>query len=93
MKGDLVQFGVGYVLVEGDGGKIVQRKPYVRSDGTIARHIRDHVLDIYLRDTDRAYVQVDGRYEPVRPDPGARRVNAQQALLDWYASRAPADEV
>ena len=53
---------------------------------TIARHIREHVLDTYLRDTDRTYVQVDGRYEPVRPEPGARRVNAQQALLDWYTS-------
>jgi polyphosphate kinase len=63
------------------------------TDGAIARHIREHVLDIYLRDTDRTYVQIDGRYEPVRPNLGARRVNAQQALLDWYASTASADDV
>ena len=62
------------------------------ADGDIARHIREHVLDTYLRDTDRTYVQVDGRYEPVRPDPGERRVNAQQVLLDWYTSNTPADE-
>jgi len=63
------------------------------SDSSIASHIRDHVLETYLRDTDRTYVQVDGRYDPVKPGLGERRVNAQQALLDWYTSAASADEI
>ncbi len=62
------------------------------SDSSIATHIRDHVLETYLRDTDRTYVQVDGRYDPVKAGLGERRVNAQQALLDWYSSSS-ADEI
>ena len=40
----------------------------------------------YLRDTDRAYVLTGNRYEPAAA--GAEQcVNAQQELIDWYASR------
>ena len=63
------------------------------SDSSIANHIRDHVLETYLRDTDRTYVQVDGRYDPVKPGLGERRINAQQALLDWYTSAASSDDI
>ena len=36
-------------------------------DAGIVRHIRDVVLDAYLRDTDRAYVLSGSRYEPAAP--------------------------
>jgi hypothetical protein len=57
----------------------------VRDEG-IVRHIRDIVLDAYLRDTDRAYVLTGSRYEPATSEPAAQ-VNAQQDLLTWYTSR------
>jgi polyphosphate kinase len=60
-------------------------------DDAIVRHIRDVVLDAYLRDSDRAYVLTGNRYEPVASEPGPP-VNAQQELLAWYTSRSsPAD--
>ena len=52
-------------------------------DAEIAAHIRDVVLDAYLRDSDRATLQVDGTYQPV-PAPSGPRLSAQQMLLDWY---------
>ena len=58
-------------------------------DESIVRHIRDVVLDAYLRDNDRAYVLNGSRYEPAASEPDAPRVNAQQELLAWYTSRAP----
>ena len=60
-------------------------------DRSIVRHIRDVVLDAYLRDSDRAYVLTDGRYEPADAPDGAR-VNAQEVLLDWYSSTARSSE-
>ena len=62
----------------------------VRDEG-IVRHIRDVVLDAYLRDSDRAYILTGSRYEPATSD-GASRVNAQQELLAWYTSRPPSAE-
>jgi polyphosphate kinase len=55
-------------------------------DEGIVRHIRDVVLDAYLRDSDAAYVLEGNRYALSTSDP-APRVNAQQELLAWYTSR------
>ena len=51
-------------------------------DPEIARELREQVLDVYLRDNDRAYGLVDRTYRRLRPTDGEPRVNAQQALLD-----------
>jgi polyphosphate kinase len=55
----------------------------LRDDG-IVRHLRDVVLDAYLRDNDRAYELEDAAYRRVEAAPGEPRVNAQQSLLEWY---------
>ena len=55
-------------------------------DASITRHIRDVVLDAYLRDTDRAYVLVNGEYQKAAPSEEGSRVSAQQLLLEWYQS-------
>jgi len=60
-------------------------------DRHIVRHIRDVVLDAYLRDSDRAYVLTLDRYEQARADLGTR-VNAQQELIDWYISPPPSSD-
>jgi polyphosphate kinase len=54
------------------------------NDPDILEHLRDGVLDPYLRDTDRAMVlNSSGRYE--RPDASGARFTAQQFLLQHYA--------
>ena len=46
----------------------------------LVRHLRDDVLEAYLRDTERALVLYSsGRYE--RPAPAAARFDAQEYLL------------
>ena len=55
-------------------------------DEGIVRHIRDVVLDAYLRDSDAAYVLEGHRYALSSSNPSPR-VNAQQELLAWYTSR------
>jgi polyphosphate kinase len=60
------------------------------ADADLASHIRQGVLEVYLRDTERAYIQTADGYERVGPGKGWRRVDAQQALLDWYTSEKPA---
>jgi polyphosphate kinase len=55
-------------------------------DTAIVRHIRDVVLEAYLRDSDAAYLLDGQRYAPATAD-GVERANAQQQLLDWYISR------
>ena len=62
-----------------------RRSVRVRNAG-IAGHLRDVVLDAYLRDTDRAYVLTDGQYVGANATPGAPRMNAQQLLLERYTS-------
>jgi polyphosphate kinase len=50
----------------------------------IRRHLRDVVLDAYLRDTDRATeLWPDGHYRRPDVDDGAERFNAQRFLLDY----------
>jgi polyphosphate kinase len=53
-------------------------------DAEILAHLRDVVLDAYLRDTDRAMVlDSSGQYD--RPEATANRFNAQQFLLEHYS--------
>jgi polyphosphate kinase len=55
-------------------------------DPEIRRHLRDVVLDAYLRDTDRATeLAADGRYRRPAAQSGAERFNAQRFLLDSYS--------
>ncbi len=55
-------------------------------DPEILEHLRDVVLDGYLKDTDRAMVlDSAGHYE--RLQPGSGPFNAQQALLQVYTER------
>jgi polyphosphate kinase len=77
-------------LMERNLNRRVEAVCRVRDEGII-RHIRDVVLDAYLRDTDRAYVLTGNQYEPAWSDPAAR-VNAQQELLAWYTSQPPSAE-
>ena len=60
-------------------------------DASIARHLRDVVFDVYMRDTDRAYDLVDGRYQAVteRTEP---TTSAQQFLLDWSPASKDDDD-
>lgn len=59
-------------------------------DAALASHVRDVVLQTYLQDTDRAYILTGSRYHVAAGDEGAR-LNAQQLLLEWYASAAAPD--
>jgi hypothetical protein len=52
----------------------------------LASHIRDVVLDAYLRDTDRATVLSGDQYVAAPRDHAEPRVNAQQLLLAWYTA-------
>jgi polyphosphate kinase len=55
-------------------------------DPEILEHLRDVVLDAYLRDTDRAMVlDSAGRY--TRPEATSGRFNAQQFLLQHYTEQ------
>ena len=55
-------------------------------DPDILEHLRDVVLDAYLKDTDRAMVlDSAGHYERLQPESGS--LNAQQALLQNYTER------
>jgi polyphosphate kinase len=53
-------------------------------DRGIVRHLRDVVLDAYLRDNDRAYVLTDSKYLPAQRREGEPRISAQQLLLERY---------
>jgi polyphosphate kinase len=53
-------------------------------DASIARQLRDFVLETYMRETHRAYALVDREYQPMAAG-SAERTTAQQRLLDWYA--------
>jgi len=75
-------------LMERNLNRRVEAVCRIRDEGII-RHIRDVVLDVYLRDSDRAYLLTCSRYQPALSEPDAR-VNAQQELLAWYTSRPAA---
>ena len=72
-------------LMERNLDRRVEALVPVRDVG-VARHIRDVIFDAYLRDTDRAYVLVDRKYERIQPWAPAHRFNAQEFLLKWYAN-------
>lgn len=61
-------------------------------DPRAAQHIREVVLEAYLRDNDRAYVlDADGYHRLTRgPDDAPR--SAQEWLLDWYTRPTVDDE-
>ena len=61
-------------------------------DPQLARHVRDVVLETYLRDNDRAYVLTKDGYERVQPGSDQAPVSAQDALLAWYTRPRVADE-
>jgi polyphosphate kinase len=74
-------------LMERNLDRRVETLCRIRDTG-ILRHLRDVVLDIYMRDNDRAYTLVDGEYErSARPD-GEPRLSAQEYLMDWYTASA-----
>lgn len=58
----------------------------------LSRHIKDVVLDTYLRDNDRAYVLESTGYRRVTRRPDEDAVNAHDALLSWYTRPTPDDE-
>jgi hypothetical protein len=58
-------------------------------DRGLHRHIRDVVLEAYLRD-DRAYVMSADKYV-VAPSAEPPRLNAQRFLLDWYTDASRDD--
>ncbi len=77
-------------LMERNLDRRVEALVPVRDVG-VARHIRDVIFDAYLRDTDRAYVLVDRKYERIQPWAPAHRFNAQEFLLKWYANASVDD--
>ena len=60
-------------------------------DSRLVRHVRDMVLDAYLRDTERAYTLRGSAYAAATVDE-ASRSNAQEELLEWYTSRLGGEE-
>jgi polyphosphate kinase len=57
------------------------------NDPTLRTHLRDVVLGTLLRDTERAWLLTpSGRYE--RAVATGERVDAQKALIEWYAASA-----
>jgi polyphosphate kinase len=59
------------------------------ADRDLATHLREVVLEAYLRDNTRACVLVDDVYQRSAPQTGKPGVDAQQRLLDWYRSHPP----
>jgi hypothetical protein len=52
-------------------------------DAALRRHLRDVVLETYLRDDRRARrMRRDGSYERLAPPPGASGLDSQLVLLD-----------
>jgi polyphosphate kinase len=60
-------------------------------DEALANHIRSVVLDMYLEDTDRAYVLKGSRYD-IAAAGDMPRVSAQQKLLEWYTAATQAED-
>jgi polyphosphate kinase len=59
------------------------------SDPELAGHIREVVLEAYLRDNTRAYTLVDDVYARATSGAGKPPVDAQQKLIEWYRTHAP----
>jgi polyphosphate kinase len=57
-------------------------------DPELKAMLRDAVLEVLLRDTDRAWtLNTDGSYERATPPAGEPPLNSQRFLLDWYAAQ------
>jgi polyphosphate kinase len=70
-------------VMERNLGRRVETLVPIR-DERILRHVRDVVLDAYLKDTDRAMaLDAAGGYTRVEPGPDGR-FNAQEFLLRHY---------
>jgi len=70
-------------VMERNLGRRVETLIPIREE-RILRHLRDVVLDAYLKDTDRAMtLDASGRYSRVAPGPEGR-FNAQEFLLRHY---------
>jgi polyphosphate kinase len=62
-------------------------------DGTLARYLRDVVLDGYLRDTRRARaLRADGEYEPLHPAAEVRPFDSQHWLTSHMPPHAGSDD-
>jgi polyphosphate kinase len=57
------------------------------TDARLGSHLRDVVLNAYLRDNVRAYVLTDKTYRHAESAPDALVTDAQSLLLDCYTSR------
>jgi polyphosphate kinase len=56
-------------------------------DSGIREHLKSIVLDALLADNDRAMVlNRDGSHSPCRPEAGAPRISAHEALVRWYTT-------
>ena len=59
----------------------------IRESGT-RQHLRDVVLDAYLRDNNRAFtLDGNGNYRQIQPNHDETPFSAQQFLLDWSAAQ------
>ncbi len=58
----------------------------------VAAHLRELVLDVYLRDNERAYVLVDRAYHRIERGESEPAIDAQQALLQWHAGASNGEE-
>ncbi len=58
----------------------------------LAAHLRELVLDVYLRDNERAYVLVDRAYRRVERGDSEPAINAQEVLLQWHAGASNGEE-
>ena len=58
------------------------------TDPGLKQTLRDGILEVLLRDTDRAWtLQTDGGYVRATPAEGVPPLNSQRFLIDWYAAQ------
>jgi polyphosphate kinase len=58
------------------------------TDPALKQMLRDSVLEVLLRDTERAWVlQTDGLYVRATPPESVSPLNSQQFLQEWYAAQ------
>jgi polyphosphate kinase len=63
------------------------------TDPELRNHLRETILETLLHDTERTWVlATSGEYARIVPPPDAPRVDAQLALMEFYAARARDDQ-
>ncbi len=77
-------------LMERNLDRRVETLCRIRDTGLV-RHVRDVVLEAYLRDNQRAYVLREGKYQKIVPASGEPPFSAQDALMTW-SHRQASDE-